>query len=129
MRVAAAVDTTRSPRVAGRTDGRTALVTGRPCRAPHQAISAVGRIGGGQVPLPGEVSRAHHCILLWDTLPKCRRHVLEVLRQAFEKSSTAIIARVCSIRWQGCVRHMGGTGADGLACVSLGCAPGPAFWT
>jgi magnesium chelatase family protein len=35
MRVADAIDTTRMHRVAGRTDGRAALLTTRPCRAPH----------------------------------------------------------------------------------------------
>ena len=59
MRLAAALDTTRMHRGGGRTDGRTALVTSRPCRAPYHAISDVGLIGGGQLPRPGEGSRAH----------------------------------------------------------------------
>jgi magnesium chelatase family protein len=86
MRVADALDTTRIPRVAGRTDGRAALVTRRPCRAPHQTISEVGRIGGGQVPMPGGVSLAHYGVLFLDERPACRRHVLEVLRQPLEES-------------------------------------------
>jgi magnesium chelatase family protein len=81
MRVADALDTTRRPRVAGRTDGRTALVTRRPCRAPHQPRSAVGRSGGGQLPRPGEGSRAHPGVRCLDELPEFRRHVLEMLRQ------------------------------------------------
>jgi magnesium chelatase family protein len=86
MTLAEAIDTTRLPRVAGLTGGRTALVTTRPYRAPHHPIAEVGRIGGGQVPRPGEVSRAHHGMLVLDALPECRRHVLEVLRQPLEKS-------------------------------------------
>jgi hypothetical protein len=58
--LAEAVDTTRIHRVAGRTGGRTAGVTTRSCRAPHYTISDVGLIGGGQVPMPGEVSLARH---------------------------------------------------------------------
>jgi magnesium chelatase family protein len=82
-----AVETTRIPRVAGLTSDRTALVTTRPCRAPHHTISDAGRIGGGHVPMPGEVSLAHHGVLVLDERPECRRPVLEVLRQPLEAGS------------------------------------------
>ncbi len=84
--LADALDTTRMHRVAGLTGDRTAVVTTRPFRAPHHTISDVGLIGGGQVPMPGEVSLAHHGVLFLDELPECRRHVLEVLRQPLEES-------------------------------------------
>jgi magnesium chelatase family protein len=86
MTLAEAIDTTRIHRVAGLTGDRTALVTTRPCRAPHHTISDAGLIGGGHVPMPGEVSLAHHGVLFLDELPEFRRHVLEVLRQPLEKS-------------------------------------------
>ncbi len=60
MSLAEAIETTRIHRVAGLTGARTAVVATRPCRAPHHPISDVGLIGGGQVPMPGEVSLAHH---------------------------------------------------------------------
>src|SRR5918992_4131272 len=58
MRLAEALETTRIHSVAGLTGARTALVTTWPFRAPHHTGSDVGLIGGGQVPMPGEVSRA-----------------------------------------------------------------------
>jgi magnesium chelatase family protein len=60
MTLAEALETTRIHSVAGLTGDRTAFVTTRPCRAPHHTISAVGLIGGGQVPMPGDVPRAPH---------------------------------------------------------------------
>jgi magnesium chelatase family protein len=85
MTLPEAIETPCLHRVAGRTGARTAWVTTRPCRAPHHTISDVGLIGGGQVPLPGEVSLAHHGVLFLDELPEFKRHVLEVLRQPLEE--------------------------------------------
>ena len=59
-------------------------------RALPHPISEVGLIGGGQVPLPGEGSLAHHGVLLLDELPEFRRYVLEVLRQPIENGAVAI---------------------------------------
>jgi magnesium chelatase family protein len=78
LTLAEALETTRIHRVAGLTGDRTALVTTRPCRAPHQTISDAGLIGGGHVPMPGEVSLAHHGVRYLDELPECRCHGLEV---------------------------------------------------
>jgi magnesium chelatase family protein len=86
MSVAEAIETTRIHSVTGLTGARTAVVTTRPCRAPHHTISDVRLIGGGQVPMLGEVSLAHHGMLFLDELPEFRRHVLEVLRQPLEES-------------------------------------------
>jgi magnesium chelatase family protein len=86
MTLAEAVETARIHRVAGLTGDRTAMVTVRPFRAPHHPISDAGLIGGGHVPMQGEVSLAHHGVRCLDELPEFRRHVLEVLRQPLEKS-------------------------------------------
>jgi predicted ATPase with chaperone activity len=55
MALAEAIDTTRIPRVAGRTGRHTAVVTPQPCRVPPQTISNVGLIGGGHCLLQREV--------------------------------------------------------------------------
>jgi magnesium chelatase family protein len=90
MSLAEAIETTRIHRVAGLIGDRTALGTTRPCRTPHHPISDAGLIGGGHVPMPGEVSLAHNGVLFLDELPEVRRHVLGVLRQPLEESLTRI---------------------------------------
>jgi magnesium chelatase family protein len=84
MSLPEAIEPTRIQSVAGLTGARAALVTTRPCRAPHHTISDAGLIGGGHVPMPGDVSLAHHGVLFLDELPEFRCHVLEVLRQPLE---------------------------------------------
>jgi predicted ATPase with chaperone activity len=111
MTLAEALETTRMHCVAGLTGGRTALVTSRPFRAPYHPIAAVGMIGGGQRPLPGEVSLAHHGILFLDELPEFKRHVLEVLRQPLEDGLLSPPLRVHHRR-RGTGRA-GGAGARG----------------
>jgi magnesium chelatase family protein len=59
---------------------------GSPVSRPHQTISDVELIGGGHVPMPGEVSLAHRGVRFLDELPEFRHHVLEVLRQPLEES-------------------------------------------
>jgi magnesium chelatase family protein len=84
MTLAEAIETTRIHRVAGLTGARTAWVTTRPFRPPHHTISDAGRIGGGHVPLPGDVPLAHHGILFRDERPQFKRHRLAVWRQPRE---------------------------------------------
>jgi magnesium chelatase family protein len=93
MTLAEALETTRIHRVAGRTGDRTAWVTTRPFRAPHHTLSDAGLIGGDHVPMPGDVSLAHHGILFLDERPAFRRHVLKVLRQPLEESLIYIQSR------------------------------------
>jgi magnesium chelatase family protein len=80
MPLAEAIGTMRLHHVAGLTGDCMAVVPTRPCRTPPQTIADVGLIGGGQVPTPRDVSRAHNGVRFLDELPECRRPGLEVLR-------------------------------------------------
>ena len=84
-----ALETTKIHSVAG-LRAETGLITQRPFRAPHHTISPVALIGGGQNPVPGEVSLAHNGVLYLDELPEFNRSVLEVLRQPLEDRQITI---------------------------------------
>jgi magnesium chelatase family protein len=90
---AEALEVTRIHSVAGLLPSGRALVSVPPFRAPHHGASAPAIVGGGAGPRPGEVSLAHHGVLLMDELPEFPRSVLESLRQPLEDGRVAV-ARV-----------------------------------
>ena len=88
-----ACETTRIHSVAGLIKPGQGLLTERPFRTPHHAVSAPALVGGGSDARPGEISLAHNGVLFLDELPEYAPNVLEALRQPLE-DGVATISRV-----------------------------------
>lgn len=58
------LQTTRIYSAVGRLEPGHPLMLRRPFRTPHHTVSEAGLVGGGSTPSPGEISLAHHGVLL-----------------------------------------------------------------
>ncbi len=94
-----AIELTKIYSISGLLDRSKPLITSRPFRSPHHSASAVGIIGGGSNPKPGEITLAHRGVLFLDEMVEFPRKTLEVLRQPLEDKVITISRAQTSIQY------------------------------
>ncbi len=94
-----AIELTKIYSVSGLLHSDSPLINKRPFRTVHHTASAVGIIGGGSRPKPGEITLAHRGVLFLDEIVEFPRQVLEVLRQPLEDGEVVISRAQTSIKY------------------------------
>ncbi len=84
------LEVTRIHSIAGLYNETQSLLTYPPFRQPHHSITPAALIGGGRIPIPGEISLAHHGILFLDEMGEFRTDQLDQLRQPLEMGHVVV---------------------------------------
>ena len=85
-----ALEVTKIYSIAGKLPQGSGLVTKRPFQNPNHDASTAAIIGGGTIPVPGQVTLAHHGVLFLDELPEFKKTALEALREPLEERQITI---------------------------------------
>lgn len=70
---------------AGRNNLEKGVPRTRPFRNPHSTIGRAGLLGGGMVPVPGEITLAHNGVLFMDEVCEFDTATIEALRTPIEE--------------------------------------------
>lgn len=84
------VEVTRLYSIAGLLGNQGGLITKRPFRQPHHTITPQAMVGGGAIPMPGEISLAQNGVLFLDELGEYNPTIIETLRQPLENRNIMI---------------------------------------
>src|SRR5690606_32363138 len=81
-----------------------------PFRSPHHTASMAALLGGGSgMPVPGEVSLAHHGVLFLDEFGEFPANLLDGLRQPLESGVVHIARKGVSVRFPADVQLVAAT--------------------
>ncbi len=84
------LETTSIYSISGELSQENHIIFNRPFRSPHHSATLPSLIGGGNNPMPGEISLAHNGVLFLDEILEFPRSVLESLRQPIETRKSII---------------------------------------
>lgn len=90
MTLEESMEVTKIYSILGKIDQDAPLISKRPFQSVHHTVTKSAMLGGGRIPVPGEISLAHRGVLFLDELPEFQKNVLETLRQPLEEHSVTI---------------------------------------
>lgn len=85
--------------VVGKNNKDRDVLKERPFRSPHNTIGRGGLLGGGIIPIPGEISLAHNGVLFLDEVCEFDRENIESLRIPIEEKSITHFRQGCAYRY------------------------------